>query len=224
MCLRTHASGKSTVARALELALQQEGGRKVTLLDGETIRQELSAELGYSRTDRDLNISRMSFVAAELTKAGAAVICASIAPFDEARRKAEEAIGKHGGFFLIYMNTPLDQAIKRDRQGVYQRAIRKEIQGTETSHVLVGPRRGYQARMRIVRRSRPVSLFELAGRGGDTAILRFRGTPAGFTGVDDSYEQPNKYAASFDVSKQSVSQIVHEIILLLEKDGYIGSA
>ena len=145
-------------------------------------------------------------------------------PAFEARRKAEEAIGKHGGFFLIYMNTPLDQAIKRDRQGVYQRAIRKEIQGTETSHVLVGPRRGYQARMRIVRRSRPVSLFELAGRGGDTAILRFRGTPAGFTGVDDSYEQPNKYAASFDVSKQSVSQIVHEIILLLEKDGYIGSA
>ena len=80
-------SGKSTVARALELALQQEGGRKITLLDGETIRHELSTELGYSKKDRDININRMSWVASELTKAGAAVICASIAPYEEARVK-----------------------------------------------------------------------------------------------------------------------------------------
>jgi sulfate adenylyltransferase len=162
------------VARALELALQQEGGRKVTLLDGETIRQELSAELGYTRADRDLNISRMSFVAAELTKAGAAVICASIAPFNEARLKSEEAISKHGGFYLIHMATPLEHAMKRDRQGVYRRALNKEIQG--------------------------------------------------FTGVDDAYEVPTKCAAAFDLSKQNVSQIIHEIILLLERDGYIGGA
>jgi len=75
------------VARALELALQQEGGRKITLLDGETIRHELSTELGYSKKDRDININRMSWVASELTKAGAAVICASIAPYEEARVK-----------------------------------------------------------------------------------------------------------------------------------------
>lgn len=117
------------MARALELSLQQEGGRKVTLLDGETIRQELSAELGFSRVDRNLNISRMAFVASELTKAGAAVVCASIAPFEEARAKASELIGKYGGFYLIHMATPLEHAMKRDRQGVYARALNKEIQG-----------------------------------------------------------------------------------------------
>ena len=46
----------------------------------------------------------------------------------------------------------------------------------------------------------------------------------GFTGVDDAYEVPKKADATFDLSKQTVSQIVHEIILLLERDGYIGGA
>lgn len=46
----------------------------------------------------------------------------------------------------------------------------------------------------------------------------------GFTGVSDPYEAPAKPTASFNISNQSVSQIVHEIILLLEKDGYVGSS
>lgn len=167
-------SGKSTVARALELALQQEGGRKITLLDGETIRHELSTELGYTKKDRDLNIGRMSWVAAELTKAGAAVICAAIAPYNEAREKARQLISEQGGFYLIHMNASIEDCEKRDRQGIYKRARTGEIQG--------------------------------------------------FTGVNDPYEPPIKPTATFDISKISVSQVVHEIILLLEKDGYIGSS
>ncbi|KAI2066975.1 Sulfate adenylyltransferase, partial [Ophidiomyces ophidiicola] len=73
-------SGKEAIARALQVTLNQQGGRPVSLLLGETVRHELSAELGFSREDRHTNIQRIAFVAAELTKAGAAVIAAPIAP------------------------------------------------------------------------------------------------------------------------------------------------
>lgn len=187
------------------LALQQESGRKVSLLDGETIRQELSAELGYSRQDRETNIHRMAFVASELTKAGAATVCAAIAPYETARQRAREAIGKHGGFYLIYMATPLEHAIERDRQGVYERAHKGEIKGAPGRHA----------------HGRCAGSLLICGLATDALwdVLA-----AGFTGVDDPYEPPAKYDAKFDLSTMTVSQIVHEIILLLERDGYIGSS
>jgi len=76
----------------------------------------------------------MAFVASELTKAGAATVCAAIAPYETARQRAREAIGKHGGFYLIYMATPLEHAIERDRQGVYERARKGEIKGAPGRH------------------------------------------------------------------------------------------
>jgi sulfate adenylyltransferase len=81
-------SGKDAIARALNVTLNQQGGRSVSLLLGETVRSELSSELGFSREDRDKNIARIAFVAAELTKAGAAAIAAPIAPFQQSRQQA----------------------------------------------------------------------------------------------------------------------------------------
>ena len=97
--------------------------------DTETVRHELSQELGFSRKDRDLNISRIAFVASELTKAGAAVIAAPIAPFEEARQQAREAVERSGPFFLIHVATPLEYCEKMDRKGVYAKARRGEIKG-----------------------------------------------------------------------------------------------
>ncbi|KAJ1778197.1 Sulfate adenylyltransferase [Coemansia sp. RSA 1824] len=167
-----HASGKEAIARALQVALNQEGGRSVSLLLGETIRHELSSELGYTKRERNINVARIGFVAAELTRAGAACIAAPIAPYDEARQLVRQQVDKTGGFYLVHVATPLEACIKNDRAGVYQRAINGEIKG--------------------------------------------------FTGIDDVYEAPENPDLSADITKTSISQIVHEIILLLERDGYIG--
>jgi sulfate adenylyltransferase len=120
-------SGKDAIARALNVTLNQQGGRSVSLLLGETVRSELSAELGFSREDRAKNIARIAFVAAELTRAGAAVIAAPIAPIESARKAAKDAVEKNGSFFLVHVATSLEYAEKTDRKGVYAKARRGEI-------------------------------------------------------------------------------------------------
>ena len=123
-------SGKDAIARALNVTLnQQPGGRSVSLLLGETVRNELSAELGFSRVDRDKNIGRIAFVASELTRAGAAVIAAPIAPFASARQAARDLVERHGSFFLIHVATPLAHCERTDKRGIYARARRGEISG-----------------------------------------------------------------------------------------------
>lgn len=124
-----HNSGKDAIARALNVTLNQQGGRGVSLLLGETVRSELSSELGFSRQDRATNISRIAFVASELTKAGAAVIAAPIAPFEDGRAHARELVEKYGSFYLVHVATPLDYCEQTDKKGVYARARRGEIKG-----------------------------------------------------------------------------------------------
>jgi sulfate adenylyltransferase len=122
-------SGKDAIARALNVTLNQQGGRSVSLLLGDTIRSELSSELGFSRSDRDKNIARISFVAAELTKAGAAAIVAPIAPFEDSRKAARQTVERFGSFYLIHVSTPLEHAEKTDKRGVYAKARAGEIKG-----------------------------------------------------------------------------------------------
>lgn len=120
-------SGKDAIARALQVTLNQQGGRSVSLLLGETVRSELSSELGFTREDRDTNIARIAFVAGELTKAGAAVIAAPIAPFDEARKDARRTVEQFGSFFLVHVATSLEYCEKTDKRGIYKRAKSGEI-------------------------------------------------------------------------------------------------
>lgn len=122
-------SGKDAIARALNVTLNQQGGRSVSLLLGETVRHELSSELGFSREDRDKNIGRIAFVASELTRAGAAVIAAPIAPFEGPRQAARELVEKYGSFYLIHVATPLEYCEKTDKRGVYAKARAGEIKG-----------------------------------------------------------------------------------------------
>ena len=122
-------SGKDAVARALDVTLHQQGGRPVTLLLGDTVRSELSSELGFSKEDRHKNIQRIAFVASELTKAGAAVIAAPIAPFEASRQSARETIAANGSFYLVHVATSLEYSEKTDKRGIYAKARRGEIKG-----------------------------------------------------------------------------------------------
>ena len=125
-------SGKSTIANALRVKLLEIGGRGVTLLDGDLVRANLSSELGFSKQHRDLNIRRIGFVAAEITRAGGVAICAPIAPYNVVRREVREMVEPCGGFVLVHVSTPLDVCEIRDRKGMYAKAragIIKEFTG-----------------------------------------------------------------------------------------------
>ena len=115
-------SGKSTIANALMAKLLERGGRPVTLLDGDIVRTNLSSELGFSKEHRDINITRIGYVASEITKHGGIAICAPIAPYAEPRRRNRGAISANGGYVLVHVATPLEVCEKRDRKGLYAKA------------------------------------------------------------------------------------------------------
>lgn len=115
-------SGKSTIARALLGRLMEQGARRVTLLDGDIVRKHLSSELGFSREHRNLNIERIGFVAAEITKNGGVAICAPIAPYAVTRRNVRAAVEAVGGFVEVHVATPLEVCEARDRKGLYAKA------------------------------------------------------------------------------------------------------
>jgi sulfate adenylyltransferase len=115
-------AGKSTIAAMLCARLREHTGRHVSLLDGDMVRQVLSAGLGYSREDRDENVMRIGFVAAEITKHRGIAVCAPIAPFDRTRREVRRLVQDAGGFMLVYIATPLDVCERRDRKGLYAKA------------------------------------------------------------------------------------------------------
>jgi sulfate adenylyltransferase len=115
-------SGKSTVARDLRDALAERGDRRVTLLDGDLVRRMLSAGLTFSREDRDLNILRIGYVAAEIARHGGIAICAPIAPYAATRARVREMVSETGDFLLIHVATPIEVCEARDRKGLYAKA------------------------------------------------------------------------------------------------------
>jgi sulfate adenylyltransferase len=121
-------SGKSTLARALMDRLLEAGERTVTSLDGDVVRRNLSAGLGFSREDRETNIRRIGWVAAEIARHGGVAVCSPIAPFDATRQDVRRYVEDAGGaFFLIHVATPLAECERRDRKGLYARARAGEI-------------------------------------------------------------------------------------------------
>ncbi len=120
-------SGKSTVAKALTERLLDHTTRTVSLLDGDEVRRMLSAGLTFSRADRDLNIRRIGFVAAEVTRHGGLAVCAPIAPFDSVRAEVRAEVEQAGDFVLVHISTPLEECERRDRKGLYAKARAGEI-------------------------------------------------------------------------------------------------
>ena len=162
-----HNSGKDSIARALQVTLQQHGKRSVSLLLGEDIRTQLKTGSSHTPEDKDRNLQRIGFVASELTKAGAAVIAAPTAPAESSRQAFKnQIVGNGGNYFLVHVATPLEWCEKVDRKGLYKRARNGEIKG--------------------------------------------------FTGLHIDYEQPKQADLTVDLRTDTVPEIVHSIIMLLE--------
>jgi len=166
-------SGKSTIANALLVKFMEMGGRPVTVLDGDIVRKNLSSELSFSKEHRDINIRRIGFVAAEITKNGGIAICAPIAPYDSVRKEVRSVIEPGGGFVLVHVATPIETCEDRDRKGLYAKA-----------------------------------------RAG---ILKE------FTGISDPYEEPTDADVVLDTTKLSPEESAQEILLFLEREGYVGA-
>ena len=115
-------SGKSTLAHTLINKLMEIGKRNITLLDGDIVRRHLSSELGFSKEHRSINVRRIGFVAAQITKNNGIAICAPIAPYDKDRLYNRHLISQYGGYIEIYISTPLEVCEQRDVKGFYKRA------------------------------------------------------------------------------------------------------
>lgn len=120
-------SGKSTTAEALAARLS-ERGRPVTILDGDIVRTHLSKGLGFSREDRDTNILRIGFVAAEVVRHGGAAICAAISPYRATRDRCREMVGADR-FLEVFQDTPLEVCEARDTKGLYAKARAGLVKG-----------------------------------------------------------------------------------------------
>lgn len=116
-------AGKTTIAVALEAELRERGVR-VERLDGDTVRQGLTRDLGFSKADRDKNIERVSFVARLLSRNGVGVIAAFISPYREARRLARR---ETTNFIEVFVDAPLQTCAERDVKGLYAKAFAGEL-------------------------------------------------------------------------------------------------
>jgi sulfate adenylyltransferase len=120
-------AGKSTTSEVLT-SLLLEHGRQVTVLDGDVVRTHLSKGLGFSKEDRDINIRRIGFVAAEIVRHGGMVVCAAVSPYRATRNDVRNMVGSER-FVEVFVDTPLEVCETRDIKGMYAKARRGEITG-----------------------------------------------------------------------------------------------
>jgi len=113
-------AGKTTIAKAHEVALHQRG-RRTYVLDGDNVRLGLNSDLGFSDADRVENIRRVAEVAHLMADAGLIVMTAFISPFRRDRALARERVGSDR-FFEVFVDTPLANCEARDPKGLYKKA------------------------------------------------------------------------------------------------------
>ncbi len=170
-------SGKSTLARATESWLQEEGITPV-VLDGDVLRQGLCSDLDFSESDRQENIRRIAELAALLAHEGVVVIVAAISPFSNGRRLARSK-SPRGRFFEVYCNCPLEMCEQRDFTGLYIKARLGQIEaftGVSSPYeapehpevVVMTGEENEQSSMEKIRKRLEQALF---GFGGPKAVI-----------------------------------------------------
>lgn len=118
------ASGKSTIANNVEKELNKKQYNSY-ILDGDNVRSGLNKDLGFSPADRNENIRRIIEVSKLFVDSGKIVLCSFISPYRNDREIAREILGEH--FVEIFVNTPIEECIRRDPKGLYKMAISGEI-------------------------------------------------------------------------------------------------
>lgn len=122
-------SGKSTLGMAVESALVK-AKRAAFVIDGDNVRHGLNADLGFSSDDRKENVRRVGEVAALMAHAGIVVIVTLISPFTADRDRARKIHEEQGlAFFEVFVDTPLEECIRRDSKGLYSKALSGELPG-----------------------------------------------------------------------------------------------
>jgi adenylylsulfate kinase len=116
-------SGKSAIADRLAVILREKGYR-LERLDGDIVRKDLTRDLGFSKSDRDENIRRVTFVTKLLARNGVFVLISFISPYREMRDRARSQVEN---FMEIYIKTSLETCIQRDVKGMYKKAMAGEI-------------------------------------------------------------------------------------------------
>jgi adenylyl-sulfate kinase len=116
-------AGKTTLSARVAEAIRARG-KRVEILDGDVVRTNLSKGLGFSREDRDTNIRRIGFVAKLLTRNDVAVVVAAISPYRAVR---DEVRAEIGSFVEVFVRCPVEELIRRDVKGLYERALRGEV-------------------------------------------------------------------------------------------------
>jgi adenylylsulfate kinase len=123
------SAGKTTIARALAERLRLDG-KTVEVLDGDELRTNLTADLGFSREDRDTNVQRVGFVARLLARNGVVVLVPVIAPYAAARANVRAQHEADGTTFVeVHVATPLEVCSERDVKGLYAKQRAGEVRG-----------------------------------------------------------------------------------------------
>jgi adenylylsulfate kinase len=117
-------SGKTTICRQVEQTLK-ERGIPYEKLDGDELRENLTADLGFSKQDRVTNIQRVAYVAELLSRNGVIVLASLITPYEEMRSHCRQHITS---YLEVYVKCSLEECIRRDVKGLYKKALGGEIQ------------------------------------------------------------------------------------------------
>jgi 3',5'-nucleoside bisphosphate phosphatase len=118
-------SGKSTIGR-LAAGELRDLGHRVEVLDGDDVRQNLCAGLGFSREDRDVNVRRIAWVADLLTRNGVVTFVAAVSPYRGARDEARARMGER--FLEVHVRASVEACERRDVKGLYSKARAGEIE------------------------------------------------------------------------------------------------
>ncbi|WP_307623044.1 adenylyl-sulfate kinase [Streptomyces sp. V3I7] len=123
------SAGKTTIANELAGRLREEGHR-VEVLDGDEIREFLSAGLGFSREDRHTNVRRIGYLAELLARNGVKALVPVIAPYADSREAVRGRHEKAGTPYLeVHVATPVEVCSVRDVKGLYARQAAGELTG-----------------------------------------------------------------------------------------------
>jgi bifunctional enzyme CysN/CysC len=114
------AAGKSTIANVVERKLHASGYHTM-LLDGDNLRHGLNRDLGFSREDRVENIRRAGEIAKLMVEAGLITLCSFISPYHTERESVRRLV-REGEFIEVFVDTPVEECVRRDPKGLYAKA------------------------------------------------------------------------------------------------------